>query len=300
MASTKFEKFDKANPGVVERVVQQKLCIAVLDILFDDVDDKPNTIELLKAKRLPEAKNFEKEILKNLKSYPAQHQSTLRNITHEVQRALTIINKDEAVCPTKVSAQQVYRRVLPRFYAYAQMDPANKLTYVTRILQELAKKPTVVTRDLNDDQYRAYIWLHPDEFESIKDEYDCYIIQFKAKSDDDAIKQKIQGAIRRKEHLLDAVCSLIDPDSDHTDLAEYFHDNVMKASVELRKALGFPVTDPTFRLFKEYFTEDKAAANLTHKDNVIKDLSTLVLEHGTEKITNLLKEYFKDLEEESD
>ena len=180
------------------------------------------------------------------------------------------------------------------------MKPADKLTYVTRIIQELAKKPTVITRNLSEDKYRAYIWLNPDEFEVVKDEYDCYEIQVKTKSDDDAIKQKIQGSIRRKENLLDAVCTIIDPDNDHDDLAEYFHDNIMKASVELRKALGFPVTDPTFRLFKEYFTEDKAAANLTHKDNVVKDLATLVLEHGTEKITNLLKEYFKDLEEEND
>ena len=181
MAHTKFEKFDKENPGLVEQVVQQKLCIAALDILFDDVSDKPDALELLKSKRLPEAKNFERDILKNLKSDPDRRQHQLNNITHEVQRALTSLNKDVAVCPTKVSAQQVYRRVLPRFYAYAQMKPEDKLTYVTRILQGLAKKPTVVTRDLNDDQYRAYIWLNPDEFEVYKDEYDCYEIQFKAK-----------------------------------------------------------------------------------------------------------------------
>ena len=96
------------------------------------------------------------------------------------------------------------------------------------------------------------------------------------------------------------MCTLIDPGSDHADLAEYFHDNVMQASVELRKALGFPVTDPTFRLFKEYFTEDKAAVNITSTNPTINAMSVLVLEYGTDRITTLLKEYFKDLEEEKD
>lgn len=300
MALTKFEKFDKANPGVVEQVVQQELCIAVLDVLFDEFNDKPDTLELIKAKRLPEAKNFERDILKDLKKDPERRQHQLNNITHQAQRALTRLNKGESVCPTKVSSRQVYQRVLPRFYAYAQMKPADKLAYVTRIMQGLAKKPTVVTWDLNEDQYRAYIWLNPDEFEVIKDEYDCYEIQYKAKSDSDAIKQKIQGTLHsRKELLLEAVCSLIEPEGDHSELCNSFHDCIMKeTSVELRKALGFPATDPTFRLFKEYFTEDKAAANITHKDDAVKELSALVLEHGTDKITNLLKDYFKDLEEE--
>jgi hypothetical protein len=309
MALNKLEKFDKENPGLVDKVIQQNLCLAILDNLFDDVDDKPDAIELIKSKRLPDAKHFEQNILDKLKRAPNGVQlQQLSNLTYRIQQALTHLNNKKSVCSNSICSLQLYKRVLPVLYAYAQMEPAAKLAYVTRNAQELAEKPTIATRDLTESPYRAYIWLNPDEFETGTHVYDDgygdgdgghsgYTLQLKAKSPTDMIKQKLLNFFYHKKHVLEAVCWLIEPNATRrVYLADYFYDNVTKASVELRKALGFPVTDPTFRLFKEYFTEDKAVGYLTNASIAVKTLAALVLEYGTERVSNTLEEYFNELE----
>jgi hypothetical protein len=310
MANTKLDRFDKANPGVIDKLIHQQLCTSLLDILFDEADDHDNPMSIIKDKRLPEPSQFEKNMVKSLKKNPTVKLYELTGMCKAVNRKLVKQNKGERV-GTEKSYLLLYNMVLPKVFAYAQMDQGARLEYVTNVLQEIAKKPKVTEEGrLAEDHFRAYAWLHPDEFVYCKDEYGSNELQVVCTSDNDAAKQKLLKIMRRPDELLCAVCTVMDHKVEGMDAQEGeslisdfcgdFYDTLLKLPVSLRKAMGLPVTDPTFRLFKEHFTEDKAAAFITHKDETVRELSALVMEHGTDKMTTILKEYFKDCAKEDD
>lgn len=288
--------FESKNPGLVDDLIHQSMCTQILDELYKNIPTGANPLAHILINRLPLPKDFEKDAIKHYKSPRTDHPGIVHSIKSELLYKLRP-HCDDLLFTGKKGDAAILPRVKAVFEAYISLSTKDRIAYVAEHVAKYAQKPPLGRGVLSNPKHEAYAWLHPEQFECIRDpsDIDEWLMRLTPNNETEFIHQEIASVFRiygpdLEDTITTAMGYTMDVEWDVDAL-----DRVMRElkiiPKEVKELLGFPLTDNRFRAFAFVFQEDKAAMLLTHESNEVAKLAKLCLEYGTLKVRDVLKKY---------